>query len=146
MEKHTTSISCSEPLTRSQDVLGPVASLEKELLGFRRDPDHAWLSEERQGYVWSSEPVGYDYLGQQSGPFSLLNRSDFPAVLGQAEGDAAAMGGNEFSLEVLAVNTLTMGHWISRGFRLDTFLAILMSDEVVGKFEDYLLTSPYFFL
>jgi len=35
---------------------------------------------------------------------------------------------------------------LKRGFRLDKFMAVLMSDVPFGRFENYILTSPPFFL
>jgi GNAT superfamily N-acetyltransferase len=137
-----------EPITASPQDLAVLAALDSALLGHRRDVDHAWLLGDRQGYFYFREdrPVGYGYVGVRSGPFALLEASDFPAVLAHAETEAAAQGRPEFGLEVPMVNHVAVDYLLARGYRLDSFMAILMNDGLFGRLENYLLTSPPFFL
>jgi hypothetical protein len=137
-----------EPITTSPQDLDVMAALDSTLLGHRRDVDHAWLLGDRQGYFYfrGDRPVGYGYVGVRSGPFALLEASDFPAVLAHAETQAAAQGRPEFGLEVPMVNHVAVDYLLARGYRLDSFMAILMNDGPFGRLENYILTSPPFFM
>jgi hypothetical protein len=90
--------------------------------------------------------VGYGYAGRQSGPFALLDPADFPAVLADAEAAVAREGHDTFSVVVPMVNESAIRHLLGRGFRLDPFFSYLMSDVPFGRFEQYIETTPTFFL
>ena len=90
--------------------------------------------------------MGYGYLGVRSGPFALLESEDFPAVLDHAESQAAAQGRIEFGIELPMVNQVAVDYLLGRGFQMHRFVAIMMNDKSIGKFENYILTSPPFFL
>jgi ribosomal protein S18 acetylase RimI-like enzyme len=136
-----------EPVRASREVLQTLGSLDELLLGYRRDVDHTWLLGNRQGYLYyrRGQPAGYGYVGQRSGPFALLEAGDFPAVLAHAECQAAIRGG-QFGLEVPTVNQAAVEYLLGRGYRLDSFVAVFMSDRPFGSFESYILTSPPFFV
>ncbi len=67
-------------------------------------------------------------------------------MLAHAESKAAAQGQEEFGLEVPMINHVVVDYLLARGFRLDWFMAMLMSDKPFGKFENYIVTSPPFIL
>jgi hypothetical protein len=75
-----------------------------------------------------------------------LEASDFPAVLAHAEHAAAQQGREHFGIEVPMVNRKAVDHLLKRGFRIDSFIAMLMNDKPFGQFENYITTSPPFFL
>ena len=56
------------------------------------------------------------------------------------------------ALTVYSGAAQAMGGWseselaVSLGYRMDSFIAILMSDTPWGSFEHYIVTSPPFFL
>jgi hypothetical protein len=75
----------------------------------------------------------------------LLDERDFPAVLAHAESQAAARG-ESFGVEVPLINRAALRYLLARGYRMDTFVALFMSDLSFGQFEHYLFTSPPFFL
>jgi hypothetical protein len=110
--------------------------------------DHAWLLEDRKGFLYErgGTPVGYGYVGVRSGPFALLQPGDYAAVLAHAERQAALAGQEHFGLEVPSINRPAVDHLLQRGFRLDSFVAVWMSDEPFARLEDYIVTSPPFFL
>lgn len=97
-------------------------------------------------YYQDGQPVGYGYLGVRNGPFVLLEADDFPTVLAYAESQAAAQRRREFGLELPMVNQVAVDHLIGRGFKMHSFVAIMMNDQQSAKFEKYILTSPPFFL
>jgi GNAT superfamily N-acetyltransferase len=136
-----------EPVSAASEVLKTLAALDAVLLDHRRDVDHAWLLETRQGYVYrrGGEAVGYGYTGYSSGPFALLHTSDFPAVLAHAETDAAARG-HTFGVEVPMLNRAAVDYLLWRSCRMDAFISFFMSDAPFGRFENYVLPSPPFFM
>jgi GNAT superfamily N-acetyltransferase len=136
-----------EPIEVSSESIELLGQVDLALLGHRRDVDHAWLLTDRQGYLYyrGGQPVGYGYLGPSNGPFALIDASDFPAVLAHAEREAAK-NNREFGIEVPMINQTAVDYLLGRGFKMDWFLAIFMSDIPFGKFENYIVSSPPFFL
>lgn len=132
----------------SPAILDVLAWIDGRVLEFRRDVDHAWMLQERDGFLYQrdGQPVGYGYVGRRNGPFALLDAADFPAVLAHAESRSAAQGHQEFGLEVPMVNQAAVDYLLGRGFKLDSFMAVMMSDEPFGAFQNYVVSSPPFFL
>jgi ribosomal protein S18 acetylase RimI-like enzyme len=137
-----------EPLVVSPKRLALIGELDKAIVGFRRDVDHKWLAMNRQGYLYyrDGELVGYGYAGHRNGPFALKSRDDFPVVLAHAENQAVTAGRGEFGIEVPMINRVAVDYLLGRGFRMDSFMALLMSNLPFGRFENYIATSPPFFL
>ncbi len=90
--------------------------------------------------------MGYGYIGAQNGPFTLLDGEDFPAVLAHAESQAAANGSSEFGLEVPVVNQAAVDYLLGRKYKIHCMVTILMDDDQIANYENYILTSPPFFL
>lgn len=136
------------PLEISSETLGLLGELDIATLGFRRDVDHKWLALDRKGFLYyrGDEPVGYGYTGRRNGPFALQNSDDFPAVLAHAENQAVLAGRVEFGLEVPMINRTVVDYLLGRGFRIDSFVALSMSNIPFGRFELYIATSPPFFI
>jgi hypothetical protein len=137
-----------EPIDDARQNLQVIGSIDQQILGYRRDIDHAWLLNDRQGHLYyrANRAVGYGYTGVRNGPFALLDAADFPAVLALAESEAAAAGRDHFGVEVPMVNQTVVDYLLGRSFRLDSFMAFYMSSQPSGKFENYLVTSPPFFV
>ncbi|MES0361635.1 MAG: GNAT family N-acetyltransferase [Anaerolineales bacterium] len=137
-----------EPFQDSPSNLATLAEIDNTVLGFTRQVDHNWLLSERQGYLYfrRDQPVGYGYLGVRNGPLALLDEADFPAVLAHAESQAAAQCRTEFGLEVPMINQVAVDYLLGRGFRMDAFMAVMMTDKPFARFENYILTSPPFFM
>jgi GNAT superfamily N-acetyltransferase len=136
-----------ERITPSAQAMGELIRIDNAILGFHREAEHAWLLENRQGYFYkrNKEFVGYGYLGEHNGPFALLDANNFPAILAHAETEAA-LKGTEFSVEVPMVNRAAVDYLLSRGCKLESFFEFFMADSQFGKFENYILTSPPFFV
>ena len=124
-----------------------LAEVDRAVIGHRRDVDHRWLLSERQGYLYmrGDRAVGYGYAGKRNGPFALLDDHDFPAVLAHAENAALGKWGH-FGVEAPMINRVAVDYLLSRGFRIDPFIALFMSDAPFGKFENYVFTNPPFFM
>lgn len=137
-----------EPVEATPQTLATLADLDRSILGYRRDADHRWLLQDRQGYLYlrRGRPVGYGYVGEHSGPFALLSEEDFPAVLTHAETASAEAGRDEFAVNVPMINRAAVDHLLRRAFRLGAFFCYFMSDVPFGRFQNYISTSPMLFL
>lgn len=135
------------PLTAES--LPTLNQIDEKLFGHTREVDHVWLMSDRAGYLYTraGQAVGYGYAGDMCGPFAVLHAADFPAVLAHAENDAAAHAW-PFSVEVPMVNRTAVDYLLSRGCQIDSFIALVMAEAspTWARFENYIFTSPPFFL
>ncbi len=136
-----------EPVSESPLTLAAIAAIDAPILGYRRDIDHAWLLNDRQGFLYTrgGKTVGYGYVGYRSGPFALLDAADFPAVLAHAEATAAQQY-DLFAVELPMTNHTAIQYLLARGYTLDSFFAFFLTDHPVGTLENYAFTSPPFFV
>lgn len=137
-----------QPASATPETIEAIAAIDLAVLGHRRDVDHEWLLTDRQGYLYrrAGRVVGYGYLGFYNGPFALLNESDYPAVLAHAETAAARRGEADFGVDAPLINHAAVDYLLARGFQLDPHFSFVMMNEPIGKFENYLFTSPPFLL
>lgn len=52
----------------------------------------------------------------------------------------------EFGLEVPMINRTVVDYLLGRGFCIDSFVALSMSNQPFGRFEFYIATSAPFFI
>ncbi len=135
-------------ITPSAESLRALAEVDRAVLGYHRDVDHQWLMADRRGYFLrrGGRAAGYAYVGHRSGPMAMLNDADIPDALALAEADAAAHGQEDFGVEVPMINRRAVDHLLKRGYRVDAFIALYMSDAPPAGFENYICTSPPFFV
>lgn len=128
--------------------LATIAEIDRVVLGHTRDVDHAFLLDTREGYLYrrGDKVVGYGYLASGCGPIALLDPADFDAVLGHAEAGAFARGHKEVGFDIPQINRAAVDYFLAHKYKLDSFVAFFMSDVPFGKFENYVLTSPAFFI
>lgn len=129
--------------------LQTTAEIDSVILGHRRDADHIYLMQNRTLYLYqiNLQILGYGYISKDyCGPFALLDNTIFPAVLAHAETQAHRLGAETVGFETPTSNTIAIDYLMSRGYRLEGFMASILSDKPFGKLENYLLTSPPFFL
>ena len=121
--------------------------IDREILDHTREHQHQWIVTTRAGFVYKrdGEIVGYGYVGSSTGPFTLLDENDFPAVLAHAESFMAERG-EEFGAEAPLINKKAIQYFIGRKYQIDSFSTIFMSNEPFGKFQNYLCYSPEFFM
>ncbi|MDX1437835.1 MAG: GNAT family N-acetyltransferase [Anaerolineales bacterium] len=138
-----------EPFDEQGELFDRLAVIDEQIVGHRRDVDHRWLMSEpnRFGYLCrrGGDIVGYGYIGESCGPIALQDDRDFPAVLAFAE-NAAHQEEWSFGVEVPLINKAAIDYLFQNGFRMDAFLTLFMSDRPFGKFENYIVLSPPFFL
>lgn len=131
------------------EALDITAAIDREILGYRRDVDHAWLLERQMLFVCRrrGKVAGYGYVSKDwCGPIALLDEADFSSVLAHMENRAHALGAESVELEVPLVNRNAVDYLLRRGYRMEGWLASIMSDVPFGRFDRYIGTSPPFFL
>src|SRR5207237_2601527 len=77
---------------------------------------------------------------------SRLDPADLPDVLLHIEGRAAGLGLQEIEFQLPGPNEVAARHLLSRGFRIDPWVNLLMSDRPFGKFDRILGFGPPLFL
>ena len=133
------------PVAGDQYGLALLASIDRDVLGFRRDADHRWLLSERRGYVYlrNAAPVGYGYVGLYQGPFGALDPAALGSMLAHAE---SVTEGADFGVEAPLINRYATQYLLENGFRMDPFANYYLSDVELGKFDRYLVTTPSLFI
>lgn len=137
-----------EPAQDTPEIRAALNEIDRAVLGFSRPEEHAFLLADRAGFLVrrGGALTGYAYLGKETGPIALLDPADFPAVLAYAENAAAARGDRNLGMEVPMINQAAVDHLLQRGFRIDPFTALFMSNEPFGHFDRYINTSPPLFI
>lgn len=128
--------------------MAAIREIDRALFGFARDADHAYLFTTRPPYLFyrGERLAGYGYFGSDAGPIGLLDATDFPAVLARGESEAAAAAATAFGMNVPLINRAAVDYLLGRGFRLEDFTVLFMSDEAFGRFDQYIFSSPSFFM
>ena len=138
-----------EPSNQEEAALQTTAEIDSVILGHRRDADHIYLMQNRTLYFYrrNGQTIGYGYISKEyCGPFALLEKTDFPAVLSHAETQAHRLGADAVGFETPTINTIVIDHLMKRNYRIEGFITSILSEKPFGKFDHYLLTSPPFFL
>ncbi len=140
------------PLTiDGQSVIRAVREIELATLDSARgDAELRWLLGDREGFLYmrGEEPVGFAFIGKQqgTGPIAALDAGDLPDVLLHVEKQAANLGLQRIEFQVPAPNEVAARHLLSRGFRIDPWVNLLMSDRPFGRFDRILGFGPPVFL
>jgi GNAT superfamily N-acetyltransferase len=137
-----------KPAPNTPDTIAAMRTIDAAVLDFVRDEIHEFLLNGRKAYLYQrgEQVVGYGYMGKGTGPIALLDGSDFPAVLAHAENDAAERGEREFGISLPLINRAATDHMLEHKFNLEGFVVLFMSDEPFGRFENYAISSPDYFL
>lgn len=136
-----------QPLDLDAD-LDAVHAIDDAVLGHRREVDHRWFAEQREGYRYlrDGRVVGYGYVGPSdgsgTGPFAVLDPVDLPAVLSHAERRRHELGEAETAFDVAMHNRIAVDHLLARGYRMDPFLTLICSSEPFGNFDRYVFCAP----
>ena len=128
--------------------LAEVAAVEAAVLGHPRgEAELRWILERREGYLYrrGGAAAGFAFVGREgAGPVAALVAEDLAAVLLHVEGRAHALGVDGLSLQVPGLNAAAVRHLLARGFRIDPWLNLLMSDRPFGRFDRFIAFSPTF--
>jgi GNAT superfamily N-acetyltransferase len=139
-----------EPIDGEDPPLEALATIDRHILGFRRDEEHRWLAGQRSGWLYRRQDavVGYAYHPTKplwGGPYAALEATDLPVLIADAEAAAAAAGHTTVTFDLALTARPAIDHLLGRGFRVDPFMMLFFSDGPVELFDRYVLTSPPFF-
>ncbi len=128
--------------------LAALAEVDAEVLGMRRDLDHAWLGEHRTGWLLerAGRTVGYAYAGHEQGPVAVLDPSLIEGALGLIEDEARRRDGEPISFWVPLADAVAVRYLLGRGYRVDPDPLYLLEDPPRVAADRYVVTSPPFFL
>jgi hypothetical protein len=115
----------------------------------REDAEIHWLLEAREGFLYrrNEGAIGFAFVGKGGvGPIAVLDAGDFPAILLHVEGRALAAGIERIEFQVPAPNEVATRHLLSRGFSLDPWVNLLMSNRPFGRFDRLVSFGPPVFL
>lgn len=130
--------------------LHAVREIERSTLGSARgEGEIRWLLEDREGYLYvrGDEAAGYAFVGRDGcGPIAALDPLDLPEILVHVEGRASRLGVERLELQLPAPNEVGTRHLLSRGFRFDPWVNLLMSDRPFGRFDRFVGFGPPVFL
>jgi hypothetical protein len=124
--------------------------IERAVLEYpREEAEIRWLLEDREGFLYlrDGEAIGFAFVGKGgTGPVAVLDAGDLPAVLLHVEERALSTGIERLDFQVPAPNETATRHLLSRGFRLDPWVNLLMSNRPFGRFDRLLSFGPPVFL
>lgn len=139
-----------EAIVAGDPPLEALGLIDREILGFRRDEEHRYLSLDRPGWLYrrGGRPVGYGYHPPRpswGGPYAVLTSTDLPALLADGEATAAAAGHASATFDLPLIARPAVDHLLGRGYRVDPFLMQFFTDGPVAGLDRYVLTTPPFF-
>ena len=132
------------PLGR-QDDTATIASIDRAVLGYAHEVDHAFLrASGRTGFVYRSddgEPVGYGYSSEAGrfGPIALLDETLTAPVIGHLMNAIRPRGAT--TAWVPGSNDRAMVALLRAGLQIEGFPALLCWTRPFGHFEGYLPAS-----
>ncbi len=128
-----------------------VLAMEAQLLGHARAQDVAFMLGDRPAIVLrrAGRPVAYAFLPSPhgfAGPVAALDPADLPAALAELEGWAHGAGMERIELTVPLAAT-TAVDWLlrERGWRVDPFYCLFLTDGPWAKLDRYLPFNPCLF-
>jgi GNAT superfamily N-acetyltransferase len=136
----------SEPIEAAAASLTAVADVERAVLGYpRTEAEIRWLLQGRDGWTYrdGGAVVGFAFVGKAgAGPIAVFEPRHLPDILLHVEARAAAYGLEKLELEVPAPNATAIRHLLGRGFRIDPWINLLMSNKPFGQFDRFVGYSP----
>lgn len=132
------------------DDIAAVIDIELAVLEFPRGTDELrWLAENRPGVLFQRDGtrVGFAFQGKRAaGPIAAIDPADLPSILGHVEARAAELGADRLDLEVPGINVVAIRHLLGRGFHIDPWINLFMSNRPFGQFDRFVGYSPPIFL
>ena len=137
-------------LGRAPDALRQLRRIEVSTLEYGRDEAEVrWLLRDREGYLYERRGtvVGFAFVGRGgAGPVAALDPGCLPDILLHVEHRANALGVERLEFQVPGPNEVAARHLLSRGFRIDPWVNLLMSNRPFGQFDRVLGFGPPVFL
>jgi GNAT superfamily N-acetyltransferase len=115
----------------------------------RGEAEIRWLLDDREGFLYTrgDEPIGFAFVGNHGvGPIAALEPADLPDILLHVEDRATNLGLHQIEFQLPAPNEVAARHLLSRGFRIDPWVNLLMSDRPFGRFDRVMGFGPPLFL
>jgi GNAT superfamily N-acetyltransferase len=129
--------------------MDPLAAIDAQVLGFRRDVDHEWLGDQRTGWLLErgGAPVGYAYGGARQGPVAVIDPALLVGAVGLLEAEARRRGEQDIGLWVPLAGRGDLARYVlERGYRIDPDPSYLLEDPPRIRIDRYLIMSPPFHL
>ena len=136
-----------------------IALLESTVLGYRRDIDTRFLLRSRPAWLAkrAGSVVGFAFGAQKGlpdsgdlpascGPIASVDTADMPAILDQVIAAARAIGESRIRLVVPLVNTVAVGHLLSRGAKIDPFYVSILASDRSMRLDHWVHTTPLFIM
>lgn len=138
-----------EPFTPTAENLAILNSIDQIVLGYTREVDHIWLSKNRHGHFYrrNGRVVGYSYVSHRAGPIAMLYNHDFHTALAHLESEMTKYVDDVWKnmyIPVPMTNTAAVEYVLQRGFQTSPLLEHFMSDEPLGRYENYIFMDPPF--
>jgi hypothetical protein len=91
--------------------------------------------------------IGFAFVGMGGGgPIAARDAADLPDILLHVEDRAHVLGLEQLELQVPAPNEVATRHLLRRGFRVDPWVNLLMSNRPFGRFDRLIPFGPPVFL
>ena len=84
--------------------------------------------------------------GDASGPIGALDPADMPALLGTVENHASESGIPELDFSVPLANAVAVDYLLGRGYRIETFVAAILADDLSMHLDRWIHTNPSYIL
>jgi GNAT superfamily N-acetyltransferase len=128
--------------------LAEIAAIERAVVGFPRGEEELrWILEQRDGYLYRrrERAIAFAFVGAAgAGPIAALETADLVPALLHVESRSHALEVGQLSFQVPGVNGVAMRHLLARGFRIDSWVNLLMSNRPFGQFDRFIAFSPVF--
>ncbi len=137
----------AKPRSGDETVAAWMGEVDRAVLGFRRDPHHAFLFRTAPGEAMlieqGNDPVGYCYVSTRGhiGPLAIKPGADAKEVLHAAMRAAVATGAPRVSMIVPGAAGELMRTATECGFRIDDPL-VLLSEQPFGDWSHYIPSDP----
>jgi GNAT superfamily N-acetyltransferase len=134
-----------EAVATTSDDTSLIAEIERAVVGYARDADYPWLSDQREGYLYyrRGRVAGFSFFSATGiGPIAAIEPADQRAILLHLERRAHESSVDEINFQVPTVNAIAMNHLLGRGFKIDAPLNLFMSNREFGRFDRFIAFGP----
>jgi hypothetical protein len=91
--------------------------------------------------------VGYSYFGNRAGPIAMLENKDIPTALAHVESEMTKTVDDVYNEVIFCVpmnNFPALDYVLKRGYKTVPFFEHLLTEKLLGNFENYVFTDPIF--
>jgi GNAT superfamily N-acetyltransferase len=139
-----------ERLAPDDESVRRIGDIEAELIGHRRDIDVRFMLEQRPAWLARRDGRGVAFAfgaaDELTGPMGALDPIDIPALLAHVETAAAADSIQNIYFSTPLANDAAVRHLLSRGYRLDPFVAALLTDDLSLRMDRWIMCGLSYIL